>query len=48
MRLLRVGEPGTPGVALGMPDPKPDRRDGDVVEAELDGLGRMRQTFRWA
>lgn len=40
---------GTPaGVALGMPDPKPYLRDGDVVEAEITGLGRMRQTFRSA
>ncbi len=34
---------GTPaGVALGMPDPKPYLRPGDVVEVEIDGLGRMR------
>jgi len=40
---------GTPaGVALGMTDPKPYLRDGDVVEAEIDGLGRMRQTFEQA
>jgi 2-keto-4-pentenoate hydratase/2-oxohepta-3-ene-1,7-dioic acid hydratase in catechol pathway len=35
---------GTPaGVALGMPDPKPYLRAGDVVELEIDGLGRQRQ-----
>jgi len=34
---------GTPaGVALGRPDPKPYLRSGDVVELEIDGLGRMR------
>ncbi|WP_432487535.1 fumarylacetoacetate hydrolase family protein [Kineococcus sp. SYSU DK018] len=34
---------GTPaGVALGHPDPKPYLRAGDVVELEIDGLGRMR------
>ena len=36
---------GTPsGVALGYPDPQPYLREGDVVEAEIDGLGRQRQT----
>ena len=40
---------GTPaGVALGKTDPKPYLRDGDVVEAEIDGLGRMRQIFKQA
>ena len=35
---------GTPaGVALGLPD-KPYLRAGDVVELEIDGLGRQRQT----
>jgi 2-keto-4-pentenoate hydratase/2-oxohepta-3-ene-1,7-dioic acid hydratase in catechol pathway len=35
---------GTPaGVALGQPDPKPYLRPGDVVELEIDGLGRARQ-----
>lgn len=39
---------GTPaGVALGRPD-KPYLRDGDVVELEIEGLGRQRQTFRAA
>jgi 2-keto-4-pentenoate hydratase/2-oxohepta-3-ene-1,7-dioic acid hydratase in catechol pathway len=39
---------GTPaGVALGLPD-KPYLRDGDVVELEIDGLGRQTQTFRQA
>ena len=50
--VLRPGDvviTGTPGgVAMGRPDPKPYLRDGDVVEAEIDGLGRMRQTFRQA
>ncbi|WP_426565940.1 fumarylacetoacetate hydrolase family protein [Angustibacter sp. McL0619] len=36
---------GTPaGVALGLPD-TPYLRAGDVVEVEIDGLGRQRQTF---
>ncbi len=36
---------GTPaGVALGLPD-HPYLRAGDVVEAEIDGLGRQRQTI---
>lgn len=35
---------GTPaGVALGHPDPQPYLRAGDVVEVEIDGLGRQRQ-----
>jgi 2-keto-4-pentenoate hydratase/2-oxohepta-3-ene-1,7-dioic acid hydratase in catechol pathway len=35
---------GTPaGVALGQPEPKPYLRAGDVVELEIDGLGRQRQ-----
>ena len=35
---------GTPaGVALGQPEPKPYLRPGDVVELEIDGLGRARQ-----
>jgi 2-keto-4-pentenoate hydratase/2-oxohepta-3-ene-1,7-dioic acid hydratase in catechol pathway len=35
---------GTPaGVALGQPDPKPYLRAGDVLELEIDGLGRQRQ-----
>jgi len=37
---------GTPaGVGLGQPDPKPYLRPGDVVELDIDGLGRQRQTF---
>jgi 2-keto-4-pentenoate hydratase/2-oxohepta-3-ene-1,7-dioic acid hydratase in catechol pathway len=37
---------GTPaGVALGQPEPKPYLRAGDVVELEIDGLGRARQTM---
>jgi 2-keto-4-pentenoate hydratase/2-oxohepta-3-ene-1,7-dioic acid hydratase in catechol pathway len=37
---------GTPaGVALGQPEPKPYLREGDVVELEIDGLGRARQQF---
>ncbi|GAB3496357.1 fumarylacetoacetate hydrolase family protein [Flexivirga lutea] len=40
---------GTPaGVALGAPEPKPYLRAGDVVEAEIEGLGRMRQVFHQA
>jgi 2-keto-4-pentenoate hydratase/2-oxohepta-3-ene-1,7-dioic acid hydratase in catechol pathway len=39
---------GTPaGVALGRPD-KPYLRDGDIVEIEIGGLGRQRQTFKAA
>ncbi|MFI9645936.1 fumarylacetoacetate hydrolase family protein [Streptomyces sp. NPDC052040] len=35
---------GTPaGVALGRPDPKPYLRAGDVMELEIEGLGRQRQ-----
>ncbi|MFD9839741.1 fumarylacetoacetate hydrolase family protein [[Kitasatospora] papulosa] len=35
---------GTPaGVAMGRPEPKPYLRAGDVVELEIDGLGRQRQ-----
>jgi 2-keto-4-pentenoate hydratase/2-oxohepta-3-ene-1,7-dioic acid hydratase in catechol pathway len=35
---------GTPaGVALGQPEPKPYLKAGDVVELEIDGLGRARQ-----
>ncbi|MGK5630879.1 fumarylacetoacetate hydrolase family protein [Streptomyces sp. URMC 123] len=37
---------GTPaGVAMGRPDPKPYLRPGDVVELEVEGLGRQRQEF---
>ena len=47
--VLRPGDvinTGTPaGVALGKPDPKPYLRKGDVVELEISGLGRQRQTF---
>lgn len=40
---------GTPaGVALGRPEPKPYLRAGDVVELEIDGLGRQRQEFKGA
>jgi 2-keto-4-pentenoate hydratase/2-oxohepta-3-ene-1,7-dioic acid hydratase in catechol pathway len=50
--VLRPGDlinTGTPeGVALGQPDPKPYLCDGDVVELEIDGLGRQRQTARQA
>ena len=46
--VLRPGDiinTGTPaGVALGSPD-TPYLRAGDVVELEIDGLGRQRQTF---
>jgi 2-keto-4-pentenoate hydratase/2-oxohepta-3-ene-1,7-dioic acid hydratase in catechol pathway len=37
---------GTPaGVAMGQPEPKPYLRPGDVVELEIDGLGRARQVM---
>ncbi|KPC64898.1 fumarylacetoacetate hydrolase family protein [Streptomyces chattanoogensis] len=40
---------GTPaGVAMGQPEPKPYLRAGDVVELEIDGLGRQRQPLRSA
>ena len=46
--VLRPGDvinTGTPaGVAIGRPD-KPYLRAGDVVELEIDGLGRQRQTL---
>jgi 2-keto-4-pentenoate hydratase/2-oxohepta-3-ene-1,7-dioic acid hydratase in catechol pathway len=43
-----VTNTGTPaGVALGRAG-KPYLRPGDVVELEIDGLGRQRQTFRAA
>ncbi|KQY63621.1 MULTISPECIES: fumarylacetoacetate hydrolase family protein [unclassified Nocardioides] len=38
--LVLTGTPG--GVAAGRPEPKPYLRDGDVVEAEVIGLGRQR------
>ncbi|WP_405780501.1 fumarylacetoacetate hydrolase family protein [Streptomyces sp. NBC_00859] len=38
---------GTPaGVAMGQPDPKPYLRAGDVVELEIEGLGRQRQPLK--
>ncbi|MEV0603971.1 fumarylacetoacetate hydrolase family protein [Streptomyces sp. NPDC050315] len=38
---------GTPaGVAMGHPAPKPYLRAGDVVELEIDGLGRQRQELK--
>ncbi|MBO8194072.1 fumarylacetoacetate hydrolase family protein [Streptomyces oryzae] len=38
---------GTPaGVAMGMPEPKPYLRPGDVVELEISGLGRQRQLLK--
>jgi 2-keto-4-pentenoate hydratase/2-oxohepta-3-ene-1,7-dioic acid hydratase in catechol pathway len=40
---------GTPaGVAMGRPEPKPYLRAGDVVELEVDGLGRQRQELAQA
>ncbi len=40
---------GTPaGVALGQPDPKPYLRAGDVVEIEVEKLGRQRQVLEQA
>ncbi|MCF3176879.1 fumarylacetoacetate hydrolase family protein [Streptomyces sioyaensis] len=44
--VLNTGTPS--GVAMGHPDPKPYLRAGDVVELEVDGLGRQRQTLRSA
>jgi 2-keto-4-pentenoate hydratase/2-oxohepta-3-ene-1,7-dioic acid hydratase in catechol pathway len=41
--LINTGTPA--GVALGMAEPKPYLRPGDVVELEVDGLGRQRQTL---
>ena len=41
--VLNTGTPA--GVALGAPDPKPYLRAGDVVECEIDGLGRQRQVL---
>ena len=38
--LVVTGTPG--GVAAGRPEPKPYLRAGDVVEAEVEGLGRQR------
>jgi 2-keto-4-pentenoate hydratase/2-oxohepta-3-ene-1,7-dioic acid hydratase in catechol pathway len=47
--VLRPGDiinTGTPaGVALGQPEPKPFLRGGDVLELEIDGLGRQRQVL---
>lgn len=38
---------GTPaGVAMGQPEPKPYLRSGDVVELEIEGLGRQRQELK--
>ena len=49
--VLRPGDvinTGTPaGVALGSPD-TPFLRAGDVVELEIDGLGRQRQQLEQA
>jgi 2-keto-4-pentenoate hydratase/2-oxohepta-3-ene-1,7-dioic acid hydratase in catechol pathway len=39
--LINTGTPA--GVALGQPEPKPYLKAGDVVELEIDGLGRQRQ-----
>jgi 2-keto-4-pentenoate hydratase/2-oxohepta-3-ene-1,7-dioic acid hydratase in catechol pathway len=47
--VLRPGDvinTGTPaGVAQGQPEPKPFLRVGDVLELEIDGLGRQRQVL---
>jgi len=47
--VLRPGDvinTGTPaGVAQGQPEPKPFLRAGDVVELEIEGLGRQRQVL---
>jgi 2-keto-4-pentenoate hydratase/2-oxohepta-3-ene-1,7-dioic acid hydratase in catechol pathway len=39
--LINTGTPA--GVALGQPEPKPYLRAGDVIELEIEGLGRQRQ-----
>jgi 2-keto-4-pentenoate hydratase/2-oxohepta-3-ene-1,7-dioic acid hydratase in catechol pathway len=40
---------GTPaGVALGQPEPRPYLRPGDVMELEIEGLGRQRQELKQA
>ena len=41
--LINTGTPA--GVALGRAEPKPYLREGDVVELEIDGLGRQRQVM---
>jgi 2-keto-4-pentenoate hydratase/2-oxohepta-3-ene-1,7-dioic acid hydratase in catechol pathway len=41
--LINTGTPA--GVAMGQPEPKPFLRAGDVVELEIDGLGRQRQAL---
>ena len=50
--VLRPGDiinTGTPaGVALGQPEPKPYLRADDVMELEIEGLGRQRQRLRRA
>lgn len=38
---------GTPaGVAMGKPEPKPYLKAGDVIELEIEGLGRQRQELK--
>ncbi|MGW6985188.1 fumarylacetoacetate hydrolase family protein [Streptomyces sp. NPDC054932] len=44
--VIVTGTPG--GVAMGQPEPKPYLRAGDVVEVEIEGLGRQRQEFKGA
>lgn len=39
--LINTGTPA--GVALGQPEPKPYLRAGDLIELEIEGLGRQRQ-----
>lgn len=39
-----IPDPQDLGLPLGLPDPKPYLRAGDVVEVEIDGLGSQRQT----
>src|SRR5262249_36151502 len=41
--VINTGSPA--GVALGQPEPRPYLRAGDVVELEIDGLGRQRQVL---
>ncbi|MFF8604434.1 fumarylacetoacetate hydrolase family protein [Streptomyces sp. NPDC015346] len=42
--IINTGTPG--GVAMGQPEPKPYLRAGDVVELEIEGLGRQRQELK--
>ena len=41
--LINTGTPA--GAALGQPEPKPSLRAGDMVDSEIDGLGRQQHTL---